>query len=155
MTRLFRNGDRVRVTTLGNDSFPIVRYGIVGADFPATGPVVILFDDLDGGDIVDAHEIELVTLDAIELRLHGADLLHDPVMRAGLADLWRAEADLAGLSLPALFPMSSQDGQQFLLAEFTYANEPWVVRGALDSASPTTVVVRADRMNRWDGFIQP
>jgi hypothetical protein len=45
------------------------------------------------------------------------------------------------------------DGQQFLLAEFTYNKEPWVVRGTIAADSPTTVVVRADRMNRWDGFI--
>ena len=155
MARTFRNGDRVRVTTTGDDGFPIVRYGIVGADFPSTGPVVVLFDDLDGGDIVNGNEIELVTMSAIELRLQGADLLLNPALRAGLADLWRAEANLAGITIAALFPLEAQDAEQYLLAEFNYAGEPWVVRGAIDSDSSTTVVLRADRMNRWDGFIQP
>lgn len=155
MTRTFHNGDRVRVTTTGDDGFPIVRYGIVGADFPSTGPVVVLFDDLDGGDIVNGNEIELVTLSTIELRLHGADLLLDPVLRTGLADLWRAEANLAGITIAALFPLDSQDADQYLLAEFTHEGSPWIIRGAIDSDSPTTVVLRADRMNRWDGFIQP
>ena len=45
------------------------------------------------------------------------------------------------------------DGEHFLLAEFTYNGETWVVRGALASDDPTMVVIRADRMNRWNGFI--
>ena len=115
MTRSFHSGDRIRVSTVGDDGFPIVRYG--------------------------------------------TDLLHDPTLRAGLADLWRAEVDLAGLVVATLFPMKKDgivgiaDGQQFLLAEFTYNGEPWVVRGIIEADSPATVVVRADRMNRWDGFI--
>jgi hypothetical protein len=159
MPRSFHSGDRIRVSTVGDDGFPIVRYGTVGADLPADGPVVVIFDDLLGGDIVDSSEIEAIRLDAIELRLNGTDLLHDPNLRAGLADLWRAEVDLAGLVVTTLFPMERNgvvgiaEGEQFLLAEFTYNNEPWIVRGATAADSPTTVVVRADRMNRWDGFI--
>jgi hypothetical protein len=159
MPRSFHSGDRIRVSTVGDDGYPIVRYGTVGADLPADGPVVVIFDDLLGGDIVDSSEIEVIRLDAIELRLNGVDLLHDSTLRAGLADLWRAEVDLAGLVVATLFPMKKDDvvgiadGEQFLLAEFTYHGEPWVVRGATATDSPTTVVVRADRMNRWDGFI--
>jgi hypothetical protein len=45
------------------------------------------------------------------------------------------------------------DGEHFLLAEFTYNGETWVVRGAFPADAPTMVVIRADRMNRWNGFI--
>lgn len=143
----------MRVTTIDHDGFPLSRYGIVGADSQSEEYVVVLFDDLDGSNMVDKSDVELATIENIELRLHGTDLLQDSALRASLAELWRAEATLAGISISAMFPLDSQDVDQFLLAEFTCAGEPWVVRGAIDSSSPTTVVVRADRMNRWDGFI--
>ena len=159
MPRSFRSGQRVRVSTVDTDGLPTVRYGTIGADVDSDDPVVVMYDDLLGSDTVNSSEIELLDLDAIELRLTGRDLLDDPLLRAGLAELWRAEVDRAGLAIATLFPMEKGevvgvvDGEHFLLAEFTYNGETWVVRGALASDDPTMVVIRADRMNRWNGFI--
>lgn len=159
MPRSFRSGQRVRVSTVDTDGLPMVRYGTIGADVHSDDPVVVMYDDLLGSDTVNSSEIELLDLDAIELRLIGRDLLDDPLLRAGLAELWRAEVSRAGLVVATLFPMEKGDvvgvvdGEHFLLAEFTYNGETWVVRGALASDAPTMVVIRADRMNRWNGFI--
>ncbi len=158
MASAFRNGDRIRVSTVDDDGVPIVRYGTVGAELPADGPVVVLFDDLLGGDIVDRSEIVLVSLDSVELRLRGADLLTDESMRSGLAAMWRAEADVAGLSVAALFAMGDRgagvrNGTDWLLAEFTHFGDTWIVRASILDDQTTTVVIRADRSNRWDGFI--
>jgi hypothetical protein len=137
----------------------MVRYGTVGADAVSNGRIAVIYDDLAGSDLVDGSEIELLDLDLIELRLTGTDLLNDTSLRAGLAELWRAEVSRAGLVITTLFPMEKgdvigvADGEHFLLAEFTYNGETWVVRGALASDDPTMVVIRADRMNRWNGFI--
>lgn len=158
VTAAFHNGDRIRVSTVDDDGVPIVRYGTVGAELPADGPVVVLFDDLLGGDIVDRSEIMLVSLDSVELRLRGSDLLTDESMRSGLAAMWRAEADVAGLTVAALFAMGDhgagvRNGADWLLAEFTHCGDTWVVRATMIDGETTTVVVRADRSNRWDGFI--
>jgi hypothetical protein len=159
MPRSFRSGQRVRVSTVDTDGLPTVRYGTIGADVNSDDPVVVMYDDLLGSDTVNSSEIELLDLDAIELRLTGRDLLDDPLLRAGLAELWRAEVGRAGLVVATLFPMGKDDvvgvsdSEQFLLAEFTYNGETWVVRGAFTADAPTMVVIRADRMNRWNGFI--
>jgi hypothetical protein len=159
MPRSFRSGQRVRVSTVDTDGLPTVRYGTIGADVTSDDPVVVMYDDLLGSDTVNSSEIELLDLDAIELRLTGRDLLDDPLLRAGLAELWRAEVGRAGLVVATLFPMGKgdvvgvSDGEHFLLAEFTYNGETWVVRGAFPADAPTMVVIRADRMNRWNGFI--
>ena len=150
MPRSFRSGQRVRVSTVDTDGLPMIRYGTVGADAVSNGRIAVL---------VNSSEIEPLDLDLIELRLTGTDLLNDPLLRAGLAELWRAEVARAGLVIATLFPMEKGDvvgvvdGEHFLLAEFTYNGETWVVRGALASDDPTMVVIRADRMNRWNGFI--
>lgn len=158
MTPHFRSGDRIRVSTVDDDGVPIVRYGTVGAELPSDGPVVVLFDDLLGGDIVDLSEIVLVALDSVELRLHGLDLLTDVSMRSGLAAMWRAEADVAGLAIAALHALGENgagvcNGTDWLLAEFTNMSDTWLVRATIPLNDTTTVVVRADRSNRWDGFI--
>ena len=152
------SGDRIRVSTVDDDGVPIVRYGTVGAELPDDGPVVVLFDDLLGGDIVDRSEIVLVALDSVELRLRGTDLLSDLAMRSGLAAMWRAEADVAGLAIAALHALGTHgagvcNGDDWLLAEFTHNADTWLVRATIEPDETTTVVVRADRSNRWDGFI--
>ena len=157
MTRPFRNGERIKVRTVDDDGLPIVRYGTVGATLPADGPVVVMFDDLLGGDIVDRSEIEPVAVGTIELSLAGRDLADDDALRAGLADMWRAEADLAGLSIGAVRALGNdgagvRDSDGWLLAEFTHDGLPHVVRCAIISGRTDTVIVRADRSNRWDGF---
>jgi len=157
MSRLWRNGERIKVRTLDDDGLPIVRYGTVGATLPSDGPVVVMFDDVLGGDIVDRSEIEAVAVDTIELALAGLDLADDAVLRAGLADMWRAEADLAGLAIGAVRAMGDdgagvRDSDGWLLAEFTHDGLAHVVRCAPDRDRTGTVIVRADRSNRWDGF---
>lgn len=158
MTGPLRHGDRIKVCTVDDDGFPIVRYGTVGASLPDDGPVVVEFDDMLGGDIVDRSEVESVRVDTVELVMTGIDLVNDPALRGGLADMWRAEADLAGLEIGVVHLLGPEgtgtpngsDG--WLLAEFTHVGAPHVVRTARVHGAGDTVVVRADRMNRWDGF---
>ena len=85
MPRSFRSGQRVRVSTVDTDGLPTVRYGTIGADVDSDDPVVVIYDDLLGSDTVNSSEIELLDLDAIELRHTGRDLLDDPLLRAGLS----------------------------------------------------------------------
>jgi hypothetical protein len=117
----------------------------------------VLFDDLSGGDLVDASEVERIDYDTIELHLQGEDLMHDNVLRAGLTTMWRAEANLAGLTVDAMFPLGDNDagiadGDTWILAEFNISGTTHIVRATRSASSPTTVIVRADRANRWDGF---
>lgn len=156
MALSFHNGDRICVRTVDDDGLPIVRYGTVGGELPSNGPIVVMFDDLLGGDIVDRSEVQLLTVDSLELRLSGVDLVNDATMRAGLADMWLAESDLAGLPIMAMFPLGEgsgvRDGENWLLAEFTFESATWIVRATVPGDDPTSVVIRADRSNRWDGF---
>ena len=157
MSRRFRSGERIRVRTVDDDGLPIVRYGTVGATLPSDGPVVVMFDDLLGGDIVDRSEIEAVAVDTIELTLSGRDLADDPVLRSALADMWRAEADLAGLRIGAVRLLGHdgtglRDSDGWILAEFTHETLPHVVRCLVGHGGTDTVILRADRANRWDGF---
>lgn len=157
MSRAYRNGERIKVRTVDDDGLPIVRYGTVGATLPADGPVVVMFDDLLGGDIVDRSEIEPVAVDTIELVLEGRDLAEDASLRSGLADMWRAEADLAGLAVGAVRALGDdhdgvRDADGWILAEFTHEGLPHVVRCTPARDRTDTVIVRADRSNRWDGF---
>ncbi|MGA0862590.1 MAG: hypothetical protein ACO3RB_01730 [Ilumatobacteraceae bacterium] len=158
MSGPLRHGDRIKVSTVDDDGLPIVRYGTVGASLPDAGPVVVEFDDMLGGDIVDRSEVVAVRVDTVELVLNGPDLVSEATLRRGLADMWRAEADLAGLDIGVVHPLGSDgagvengtDG--WLLAEFTHIGTPHVVRTTSRIDIDDTVVVRADRMNRWDGF---
>jgi len=157
VSRRFRSGERIKVRTVDDDGLPIVRYGTVGATLPSDGPVVVMFDDLLGGDIVDRSEIEAVAVDTIELTLSGRDLADDPVLRSALADMWRAEADLAGLRIGAVRLLGHdgtglRDSDGWILAEFTHEALPHVVRCLGGSGGTDTVILRADRANRWDGF---
>ena len=153
-----RHGDRIKVSTVDDDGLPIVRYGTVGASLPHDGPVVVEFDDMLGGDIVDRSEVVAVRVDTIELVMRGIDLVDNPQLRRGLADMWRAEADLAGLDVGVVHRLgpdgagtpNGNDG--WVLAEFNHVGAAHVVRTIGDGSQSDTVVVRADRMNRWDGF---
>ena len=158
----FANGDRIKVSTVDDDGLPIVRYGTVGAELPGDGPVVVMFDDLLGGDIVDRSEVEIVSVDSIALVLQGPDLATDPVLRAGLAAMWAAEVDLAGLETGILHLLGDPPGaglrdaaDSWVLAEFSHEGSMHVVRALLAGDGTGTVVVHAGRMNRWDGFTSP
>ena len=49
----FEAGDRVRVTTVGDDGLPVVRYGTVGGVTGTNGPIVVMLDGELGGDVLD------------------------------------------------------------------------------------------------------
>ena len=149
----FRRGERVRVSTIDDDGFPIVRYGFVCTDTATHGPVVVEFDDMLSEVIVDSSEVSAVTPETIELTLSGIDLSDDPDLRSGLAAMWHAEADLAGLRVSALFPLGAglrDSSDTWALAEFTFEGETYVVRVHTDPNTPNVVRVRAERPNRWD-----
>lgn len=152
-----RSGERICIRTVDDEGIPIVRYGTVASDSRSNSPVAVLFDDLSIGDLVDPSEIERIDYDTVELHLNGADLLTDNVLRAGLTTMWLAEANLAGLKIEALFPLGNHeagitDGTAWILAEFTIGGITHVVRVTPSTHNPTTVIVRADRANHWDGF---
>ena len=157
-TRSFRGGERICVRTVDDDGFPIVRYGTIGSATSHDSPLVVLFDDHGTSDIFDWSEVELVTVTSVELHLTGEQLLSDAQTRRGLADMWRAEADLAGLCIDAVRLLGDDDcglaepADRWLLAEFTYETQPHVVHATPHRDAPDTVVIRADRVNRWDGF---
>ena len=154
----FRGGERICVRTVDDDGFPIVRYGTIGSATSPDSPLVVLFDNHGTSDIFDSSEVERVTITSIELHLSGDALLDDASTRRGLADMWRAEADLAGLAVDAVRRLGddecgvAESSQRWLLAEFTHNAEPHVVHAAPHPDLPDTVIVRADRVNRWDGF---
>jgi hypothetical protein len=117
------------------------------------GPVVVMLDGELGGDIVDLSELEAVTITSVELRLPGDDLFDDPMLRHGLAALWQAEADTAGLAIDSLHPLPAprrDASDSWVLAELVAGGEQFVVRATRQPNDPGIVVVRADRPNRWD-----
>src|SRR5690606_50328 len=96
-------GDRVRWETIGDDGFPLVLYGFVGGTNGDPNKVAVMFDgDLKGDTVIDLDQLAPVTITNVELRLAGADLLDDPSLRQGLVNLWRAEAEQAGLEIVQL-----------------------------------------------------
>jgi hypothetical protein len=149
----FQPGDRVRIVGTGDDGLPLVRYGSVGGMAGRDGPVVVMLDGELGGDIVDIGDLEAVTITSVELRLPGDDLFDEPALRRGLAGLWHAEADTAGLAIDALHPLAEprrDAGDSWVLAELVAGGEQYIVRATRPPNDPGVVVVRADRPNRWD-----
>ena len=100
---MFQPGDRVRWASLGDDGFPIVRYGFVrGANGDRDRVAVMLDGELKGDTVVDRDQLEPVRITNIELHLQGIDLLADASLRQGIVNLWTAEADQAGLEVQSL-----------------------------------------------------
>ncbi len=149
----FLPGDRVRVQSTGDDGFPLVRYGFVGGSVNGEGPVtVMLDDDLRVTVLVDRSQIVPVSITNVELRLRGADLLDDPSLRHGLAHLWAAEAEQAGLDIGALHPVGDglrDSSEGYLLAEITAAGEHYVLRAVRESAVSDAISVRVELPGRW------
>lgn len=148
-----QSGDRVMVRTVDDDELPILRYGNVCEQSNDDGPIVVIYDDMSGTDIVDASEVSLVDITTIELVLHGFDLSADPDLRQGLAAMWRAEADVAGVSVLSMFHLGAglrDSSDTWALAEVSDGTDTFVVRVHTNPNSPDTVTVRADRPNRWD-----
>ncbi len=149
----FDPGDRVRYETVGEDGFPLVRYGFVGGQTNDNGPVVVMLDGELGGDVVDLDEIEPVSISSITLKLEGADLLDEPQLRQGLAKLWHAEAEDAGLQIAAVHPVKDGLGvrdssEGFALAEVVAAGEQYMLR-ATSCHNENMILISASRPNRW------
>lgn len=145
-------GDRVRVETIGEDGFPVVKYGFVGGLTTADGGVVVMLDGELGGDVVELSKIQPVSVENVELRLGGQDLMNDPALRRGLIALWHAEADSAGLDVDALHPLGDglrDSSDSWALGELMAGGEQYVVRAFRLPHDPDVVRVRADRPNRW------
>jgi hypothetical protein len=134
----FQRGDRVRWEAVGDDGFPIVRYGFVGSN-PGDGDrvVVMLDGDLKGDTVVDLAQLAQVTITNIELRLEGADLLEDPSLRQGLVSLWSAEADQAGLEVGAIHLLGTgvrdDIGDGFSLAELHAGGQRYLLRAMCET----------------------
>lgn len=146
-------GDRVRVETMGDDGFPVVKYGFVGGVTGTEGPVVVMLDGELGGDIVELCHVQPVSVTNVELRLGGDDLMTDPSLRRGLVALWHAEAEQAGLDVDSLHALGDglrDSNDSWALAELVAGGEQYVVRAFHLPNEPDIVRVRADRPNRWD-----
>lgn len=130
-------GDRVRWETTGDDGFPLVRYGFVGA-CNGDGPTVsvMLDGELKGDHEVHPDQLETVSITNLELRLDGADLLQEPSLRQGLVSLWSAEADQAGLEVRSLIwfgdgVLNGNDGD-VTLAELQSGGRTYLLRARPD-----------------------
>lgn len=149
----FDPGDRVRYETVGEDGFPLVRYGFVGGQTHDDGPVVVMLDGELGGDVVDLDAIEPVHISNVTLQLGGSDLLDEPQLRQGLVELWHAEAEDAGLQIAAIHPVQNGLGvrdssEGFALAELMAAGEQYMLR-ATPCHNDDTILIAASRPNRW------
>ena len=101
---MYSLGDRVRCSHTAEDGLPLVRYGFVRSMADATGPVVVMFDGEIGGEEISIDQLEPVTVTSLDLCLDGDGLLDDPELRRGLAPLWQAEAEDAGLDVAGVDP---------------------------------------------------
>ena len=96
----FVAGERICARTTCDDGFPIVRYGTVNAVVAANGPLIVVFDDDMGANLVDLSEVEILSITSISLVLSGVDLADDPDLqsprgRAARVLLWLMEQDQA------------------------------------------------------------
>lgn len=140
-------GDRIRYEALGDDGFPIVRYGFIGGLAGNDGPVVVMLDGELGGDVVNLCDVRPVTVTTVELALTGDDLVDNPDYRHGLLELWCAEADTAGLDIDALMPFDGPcdcDGTSWTLAELHAGEWCYELRAMRCPDEPRVVRVRAE-----------
>ena len=148
----FSPGDRIRYETIGDDGFPLVRYGFVGGETSNGGPVVVMLDGELGGDLVDPDTLAPVHIGSVTLTLDGSDLLHDPSLRQGLVSLWQAEAEDAGLQIAALHSIGTgvrDSSEGYVLAELNTCDEQYVLRAAACPTRSDAVVVGASLPNRF------
>ena len=149
----FAHGDRIRYETIDDDGFPSVRYGFIGGTSSDSGPVVVMLDGELTGDVVEIDSIRHVDISTVTLKLEGVGLLDEPELRRGLADLWHAEAEDAGLQIAAVHPIENglgvRDSSEGLaLAELTAAGEQYMLR-ATSCHGEDAVLISASRPNRW------
>ena len=150
---IFRHGDRIRYETIGDDGFPLVRYGFIGELRKDSGAVLVMLDGELGGDIVEFEKIQAVHIGNVTLRLDGADLLADPGLRQGLVQLWHAEAEEAGIQISSIHPIGTgvrDSSEGYALAELSSGGEQYVLRATSCSVDTNAIDVHADRPNRWE-----
>lgn len=149
----FAPGERICARTTCDDGFPIVRYGTVNAVVTANGPLIVVFDDEMGADLVDLSEVENLSITSISLVLSGVDLADNPDLRQGLCALWQAEAASADIKIDAIHLLGAglrDSNDTWALAEVQSGGETYVVRVHTDPNAANDVTLRADLPRRWD-----
>ncbi|MSO32278.1 MAG: hypothetical protein EXQ64_05660 [Ilumatobacteraceae bacterium] len=149
----FVAGERICARTVCDDGFPIVRYGTVNRVVAARGPLIVVFDDDMGSNLVDLSEVENLSITSISLVLSGVDLADDPDLRQGLCALWQAEAALAGIEIDAVYLLGAglrDSNDTWALAEVHSGGDTYVVRVHTDPNAVSDVTLRADPPRRWD-----
>src|SRR5690242_16003319 len=101
---MLQAGDRVRLVEQGEAGLPSVRYGWISR-IAVSGAALVLFDDALDDAVVEQARLEPVSVTELRLELDGTDLLAEPALRSGLAALWAAEAEQAGLDVAGLRPL--------------------------------------------------
>jgi hypothetical protein len=142
-------GDRIRLVGNDEDGLPYVRYGFITPTSPDPTVSMVVTVMLDGelsGESVPLDRVQLVTVSNIELRLLGADLVADPVLRRGLVGMWCAEAETAGVALDKLCQLG--DGERddrgcWLLAYAQAADDRYEIRACEQTGEPPMVHVHA------------
>ena len=128
---MYSLGDRVRVSLTAEDGLPLVRYGFVRSMADSSGPVVVMLDGEISAEEIDLDRLEPVTVTSLDLRLEADGLLEDPDLRRGLAPLWQAEAEDAGLAVDQIVHLNgngAESGGAWALAHFTSGGERYVLR---------------------------
>jgi hypothetical protein len=141
---MYSLGDRVRVSLTAEDGLPLVRYGFVRSVPERSGPVVVMFDGEIGGEEIALDQLEPVTVTSLDLCLEGDGLLDDPELRRGLAPLWQAEAEDAGLDVDGVIQLNGDGAESGgVLAHFTSGGERYVLRAVPLRRSGSSVRVYA------------
>ncbi|MCX6527297.1 MAG: hypothetical protein NTU52_04820 [Actinobacteria bacterium] len=146
-------GERICARTTCDDGFPIVRYGTVNAVVAANGPLIVVFDDDMGANLVNLSEVEILSITSISLVLSGVDLADNPDLRLGLFALWQAEAASAGIEIDAVYLLGAglrDSNDTWALAEVHSGGQTYVVRVHTDPNAANEVTLRADLPRRWD-----
>ena len=143
---MFHHGDRVRWETVGEDGLPLVRYGFVGGDIEIGDAVAVMLDGELKAGAIDTAQLAPVSVTNVVLHLTGADLLGEAQLRAGLVQLWLAEAETAGLDVGDVQAFGDgwcDDGGRWTLAELTAGGDRYLVRAALDGTIPDVIHLHA------------
>lgn len=140
-------GDRVRASLTAEDGLPLVRYGFVRSAGRRPATVVVMFDGEIGGEELPIDQLEPVSVTSLDLRLEGDGLLDDPDLRRGLAPLWQAEAEDAGLDVDGVIHLNG-DGAgsngSWALAHFSSGGERYVLRAEPLGMQSYAIRVHAD-----------
>jgi hypothetical protein len=144
---IYRLGDRVRWATTDGDGLPLVRYGFVRATSDPVGPVAVMFDGELGAEPVAPDQLEAVTITTLDLCLDGDDLLEDSELRRGLAPLWQAEAEDAGLDVVGVVVFNGDAPNVngvWTLAHFTSGGERYALKAARTNRQSCVIRVHAE-----------